>query len=158
MLRCLAALALYMILQIRVRNALKYESEPIILAATVAIAAVKGGKDKRICPHHVMSGEIGLVFQDPDDQLLLPVVEDELAFNKENRGFTQKEMQKRIYQTMDFLGITGIKDQHPQRLSGGEKQMVALATVLTLQPSIIVFDESLSTLDEQACSKVLKAM
>lgn len=116
------------------------------------------GKDTRNSLLHTMAGEIGLVLQDPNDQLLMPTVEDELAFGLENYGIARAEMRERIYRTMDLLGITGIKDEHPQRLSGGEKQLVALAAVLTLQPSIIVFDESLSMLDEQACMKIKLAM
>ena len=116
------------------------------------------GRNTRGSSLHTLAEEIGIVLQDPNDQLLMPTVEDELAFSLENHKVPRGEMRERIYRTMDLLGIIGLKDKHPHRLSGGEKQLVALAAALILEPSIIVFDESLSMLDEQACQKIMSMM
>jgi energy-coupling factor transport system ATP-binding protein len=115
------------------------------------------GRDTKDHAPHTMAERIGIVLQDPNEQLLMPTVEDELAFSLENHRVPREQMRERVYRTMDLLGITGLKDEHPHRLSGGEKQLVALAAVLTLEPSTIIFDESLSMLDAQAAGR-LKTM
>jgi len=130
---------------------------PHFFKGTMEGRVLVNGCETRDNSLHTMAEEIGIVLQDPNDQLLMPTVEDELAFSLENHRVPRSEMRKRIYRIMDRLGITGLKDEHPHRLSGGEKQLVALAAVLTLDPSIIVFDESLSMLDAQASQK-FKAM
>ena len=88
----------------------------------------------------------------------MPTVEDDIAFALENHNLPREEIRERIYRTMETVGITGLKDENPNNLSGGEKQLVALATVLALNPSIIVFDESLSMLDELAARRIIAVM
>lgn len=104
------------------------------------------------------NGRIGIVFQDPDTQIFLPTVEDELAFGPENLNLPREEIGQRISLTLELLGLTNLRYANPSELSGGQKQLVALGGVLTLSPDIIVFDESLSQLDIAAKEKVKKIL
>ncbi|NLC11616.1 MAG: ABC transporter ATP-binding protein [Firmicutes bacterium] len=116
------------------------------------------GKNTRQTPLYEMSSKIGIVLQDPNIQLLMPTVEDDIAFALENHNIPREEIKKTVYQVMELVGITALKHENPNNLSGGEKQLVALATVLALNPSIIVFDESLSMLDDLATNRIISLM
>lgn len=116
------------------------------------------GKDTRETPLYELTSEIGIVLQDPNVQILMPTVEDDLAFALENHNIPREEIRESVYRVMELVGITALKDENPNNLSGGEKQLVALATVLALNPSIIVFDESLSMLDEQAAKRIISVI
>ncbi len=118
---------------------------------------VKGIDTREISLYHLIS-EIGIVLQDPEVQVLMPTVEDDIAFALENHNMPRREIKKRLEQTMDMVGITELKNENPNNLSGGEKQLVALATVLALNPDIIIYDESLSMLDELAVKRITTIM
>jgi energy-coupling factor transport system ATP-binding protein len=100
------------------------------------------------------SGRAGIVFQDPDTQLFLPTVEDELAFGPENLCLPRAEIGKRISSVLELLGLTEFRGENPMQLSGGQKQLVALGGVLTLAPDLIILDETLSQLDKAAQARV----
>ncbi len=91
--------------------------------------------------------QIGMVFQDPDTQLVMEKVRHELAFGLENLGYQVEEMQKRIGEMISFFGFTHLLNQSVQILSGGEKQIVNLASSLVLHPKILLLDEPLAQLD-----------
>ncbi|MGI6329039.1 MAG: energy-coupling factor ABC transporter ATP-binding protein [Dethiobacteria bacterium] len=131
---------------------------PHYLKGTLEGRVLVNGKDTREIPLYQLTTEIGIVLQDPGIQLLMPTVEDDIAFALENHNLPREEIRERIYRTMETVGITGLKDENPNNLSGGEKQLVALATVLALNPSIIIFDESLSMLDELAAQRIIAVM
>ena len=116
------------------------------------------GKNTRETSLCELTSEIGIVLQDPDVQILMPTVEDDLAFALENHNLPAKEIGETVDRVMETVGITELKHENPNKLSGGEKQLVALATVLALNPSVIVLDESLSMLDEQARRKIVSVM
>lgn len=118
---------------------------------------VKEKDTKKTELHHLIP-DIGIVLQDPEIQILMPTVEDEIAFGLENFNVPREEIKKRIYYTMELVGISTFKDENPNCLSGGQKQLVALASVLALNPSIVIFDESLSMLDEMAVERILFVM
>ncbi len=103
-------------------------------------------------------GRIGIVFQDPDSQIFFPTVEDELAFGPENLCLPRQEIGERIDKTLAQLGLTDLRLANPSRLSGGQKQLVALGGVLTMSPDIFVLDESLSQLDEATRPKIKGAL
>jgi len=105
-----------------------------------------------------LQGRAGIVFQDPDTQIFLPTVEDELAFGPENLCLSRQEIGERISGTLELLGITELRMVNPARLSGGQKQLVALGGVLTLSPEILVLDETLSQLDLAAQEKVKRVL
>jgi len=105
-----------------------------------------------------LQGRSGIVFQDPDTQIFLPTVEDELAFGPENICLSREKIGERIRATLELTGLTELRMKNPAQLSGGQKQLVALAGVLTLSPDIIVFDETMSQLDLAAQDTVKKVL
>ena len=90
---------------------------------------------------------VGLVFQNPDDQIVSTTVERELAFGMENLGIDRGEMRSRIEALLPMLGLEQLRDRPPHRLSGGEKQRVAVAAVLAMRPRHLLLDEPTSLLD-----------
>lgn len=96
-----------------------------------------------------LSQKIGMVFQDVDNQIFLPTVEAEVAFAPENLCLLYNEIEEIIERTLKTLNIEHLRHKNPAQLSGGEKHLVAIASVLSLNPEIITLDEVLSELDEE---------
>lgn len=100
-----------------------------------------------------LSKKIGLVFQEVDNQLFLPTVEAEISFSPENFCLPYDEIDSIISRTLKYLRIEHLRYKNPYLLSGGEKHLVAMASVLSMDPEIIILDEIMSGLDE--CNKAL---
>ncbi len=113
------------------------------------------GRDPVALEPRGMADVVGFVFQDPEAQFVVDTVEDELVFAMENFALPQAVMRKRVEETLDQLSIAHLRNRRISTLSGGEKQRVALAAVLTLQPQVLVLDEPTSQLDPQAAEEVL---
>ena len=90
---------------------------------------------------------VGMVFQNPDDQLFMPTVYDDVAFGPLNMGLTGDEVIKCVESALAKVGLLQLKEKAPFRLSGGEKKKIAIATVLSMSPDILVFDEPAANLD-----------
>ena len=105
-----------------------------------------------------MAGSVGFVFQDPEAQFVVDTVEDEMAFAMESQGMSQPLMRKRVEEVLDQLSIAHLRQRRISSLSGGEKQRVAIASVLTLQPRVLILDEPTSQLDPQAAEEVLTVL
>jgi cobalt/nickel transport system ATP-binding protein len=93
---------------------------------------------------------VGMVFQDPDDQLFMPTVYDDVAFGPLNLGFPVMEVEQRVREALEKVGAGHLQDKPPYHLSGGEKKRVAIATVLSMAPDILVMDEPTDGLDPHA--------
>jgi cobalt/nickel transport system ATP-binding protein len=94
--------------------------------------------------------KVGMVFQNPDDQLFMPMIADDVAFGPRNYGLGEAEVVRKVDGALAALGIGRLKDRSSLKLSGGEKRMAAIATVLAMEPSVIIFDEPTAFLDPRA--------
>jgi cobalt/nickel transport system ATP-binding protein len=98
---------------------------------------------------------LGMVFQDPDDQLFMPTVEDDVAFGPENLKLPPEEIESRVVAALERVGMLHLRRRPPHRLSGGEKRAVAIAGVLAMTPSVLVMDEPSSNLDPRARRRLI---
>ena len=98
---------------------------------------------------------VGLVFQDPDDQLFAPTVWEDVAFGPRNMGLSKREVAERVNSALNMLHIADLKDKRPDNLSGGQKRLVSIAGVLAMNPEIIVLDEPTSNLDPCTSTAVM---
>lgn len=101
---------------------------------------------------------VGVVFQNPDNQLVASIVEDDVAFGPENLGVPRQEIGTRIDFALKAVGMEKFRHSSPTRLSGGQKQRIAIAGVLALIPDVLVLDESTAMLDPQGRKEVLKVV
>lgn len=102
--------------------------------------------------------QIGMVFQNPDNQFVGATVEDDVAFGLENQGLSRQEMKKRVEEALDLVGMLDFKKREPARLSGGQKQRVAIAGVVALRPAILILDEATSMLDPEGRRELLETV
>ena len=102
--------------------------------------------------------QIGMVFQNPDNQFVGATVEDDVAFGLENRGFSRQERKKRVEEALDLVGMLDFKKREPARLSGGQKQRVAIAGVVALRPAILILDEATSMLDPEGRRELIETV
>ena len=100
----------------------------------------------------------GLVFQNPDNQIIASVIEDDVAFAPENLGIEPAEIRKRVDDALKSVGMYEYKDSSPQHLSGGQKQRVAIAGIVAMRPKIIVLDEPTAMLDPLGRNEVMKTV
>ncbi|HLN46243.1 MAG: energy-coupling factor ABC transporter ATP-binding protein [Chloroflexota bacterium] len=107
---------------------------------------------------HEMAKYVGLVFQNPENQLFALSIEKDVAFGLENLGFNREEMRKRVDWALNLTGIYDIRERSPHEVSGGQQQRVAIAAVLAMQPEIIVLDEPTSFLDPLSAEKIFEVI
>ncbi|MBQ9482379.1 MAG: energy-coupling factor transporter ATPase [Clostridia bacterium] len=100
----------------------------------------------------------GMVFQNPDNQMVASIVEDDLAFGPENVGVKREEIGERISYALAAVGMEEFRHSTPSRLSGGQKQRIAIAGVLALKPDILILDESTAMLDPKGRGEVMKVV
>ena len=101
---------------------------------------------------------VGMVFQDPDDQLFMSTVYDDVAFGPLNLGLPIEEVDTRVQKALETVGVAHLKDRPPYRLSSGQKRRVAIATVLSMTPDILVMDEPTAGLDPQARRQLINLL
>ncbi len=118
------------------------------------------GMDTKISDIWEIRKQTGMVFQNPDNQLVCTLVEDDVAFGAENIGIENPELTDRVYEALKTVGMFEFKDKSPTNLSGGQKQRVAIAGILAMKPSLIILDEPTAMLDpigrKQVIDQVLR--
>lgn len=102
--------------------------------------------------------DIGMVFQNPDNQFVGATVQDDVAFGMENRGIPRAEMIKRIDKTLEAVGMSSYRMTEPHRLSGGQKQRVAIASVLAIEPKVLILDEATAMLDPKGRREIMQTV
>ena len=100
----------------------------------------------------------GMVFQNPDNQIVATVVEEDVAFGPENLGLEPKEIRERVDESLKSVGIYELKDRQPHLLSGGQKQRVAIAGIIAMKPKCIIFDEATAMLDPSGRKEVMSTI
>ena len=99
--------------------------------------------------------KIGMVFQNPDNQLVATIVEEDIAFGPENLGVASSDIRQRVDDALNTVGMSGYAHHEPHRLSGGQKQRIAIAGILAMQPECIILDESTAMLDPKGREEVM---
>jgi cobalt/nickel transport system ATP-binding protein len=102
--------------------------------------------------------KIGIVFQNPDNQLFAPTVEEDVAFGPMNLGLPIEEVEKRVKLSLERVGMGGFEKKSPHHLSGGQKKRVAIAGILAMEPELMILDEPTSGLDPKGASHILKLL
>lgn len=101
---------------------------------------------------------VGMVFQDPDDQLFMPTVAEDVAFGPLNAGLPGDQVERRVAAALERVGMSHVRGRPPYRLSAGEKRAVAIATVLAMEPDILVMDEPSANLDPRARRRLINLL
>lgn len=106
----------------------------------------------------VIRQRLGMIFQDPDDQLFMTTVYEDVAFGPRNYGLNEMEVENRVVKALEMVGILHLKDRAPFKLSGGEKRAAAIASVLSMQPDVLILDEPTAALDPKSRRRVMGLM
>lgn len=120
---------------------------PNVLGGAMGGEVIVGGTPTNGSKMDELSRKVGLVFQEPENQLSQMTVEEEVAFGMANLGTPRKVMERRIPEALSMVGLDGFEKRSPLALSGGQQQRLAIASVLAMRPSVIVLDEPTSMLD-----------
>lgn len=102
--------------------------------------------------------EVGMVFQNPDNQMVASVIESDVAFGPENLGVPREEIETRITEALEIVGMESYRKGSPNRLSGGQKQRIAIAAILAMRPEVIILDESTAMLDPKGRREIMETI
>lgn len=102
--------------------------------------------------------KVGIVFQDPNDQLFAPTVKEDVAFGPMNLGLDYDEVERRIAESLEMVGMEGFEEKTPHHLSGGQQKRIAIAGIVAMRPEIMILDEPTAGLDPEGVDKVLNIL
>lgn len=128
-----------------------------ILKPTSGVVLIKG---EPITKQNIIEVRktIGLVFQDPDDQIFAPTVKQDVAFGPMNLGLSKEVIEHRVNEALKLVGLEGYENRVPHHLSGGEKKRVAIAGILAMEPQVLILDEPTAGLDPDGVKKIIKLL
>ncbi|MEM2924239.1 MAG: ATP-binding cassette domain-containing protein [Methanocellales archaeon] len=128
-----------------------------ILKPTSGVVLIKG---EPITKRNIIEVRktIGLVFQDPDDQIFAPTVKQDVAFGPVNLGLSKEVIEHRVSEALKLVGLEGYENRVPHHLSGGEKKRVAIAGILAMEPQVLILDEPTAGLDPDGVKKIIKLL
>lgn len=118
----------------------------------INVLGINPSDDRRI---YELRSQVGMVFQNPDNQMVATMIEDDLAFGPENLGIPREEITERIDWALDIVDMKEYKNKMPNKLSGGQKQRIAIAAILSMRPKILILDESTAMLDPKGRKEVM---
>lgn len=121
----------------------------------VTVNGIATTEDKKIFE---IRSRVGMVFQNPDNQMVASIIEDDLAFGPENLGIPREEIRRRVDWALNAVNMFEHKDRTPYKLSGGQKQRIAIAAVLAMKPEVLILDESTAMLDPKGRQEVLETV
>lgn len=132
----------------------------------LSLVGVLGGSGKVVVDDVTMGAQtlneirkkVGVVFQNPDDQLFLPTIYEDVAFGPRNLGLDEESVRHRVEDRLELLHITHLKDKSALKLSGGEKRMAAIATVLAMKPDVMLLDEPTAFLDPKSRRNLIEIL
>ncbi len=127
---------------------------PQMIAGEFSGAVEVFGKDTSKVPVHELARSVAFVFQDPDEQIFSLRVEDEVLFGLHNIGVRDEDARERVGRTLETMGLSEYADSDPQKLSHGQKQKLAFACALALEPDVFVLDEPVSSLDHSSSQEI----
>jgi len=119
---------------------------------------IVSGLDVSEHPIHELAKHVGLVFQNPENQLFALSVEKDVAFGLENLGVSRGEMRQKVDESLNLTGIYDLREREPSELSGGQQQRVAIASVLAMQPEVMILDEPTSFLDPLSAKRIFEVI
>jgi len=111
--------------------------------------------DTREYPPSKLAPRVGMIFQNPEDQLVAMSIEEEVAFGPENLGLPREEIRRRVDEAIRFVGIEELRDRSPYELSSGQQQKVAIASILSMHPEILILDEPTSQIDPKSAIDII---
>ena len=129
-----------------------------ILFPTEGTVLLTGRDTKEADPVWEIRRDAGMIFQNPDNQIIGTSVEEDVAFGPENMGVPTEELEKRVEETLERVGLTAYRLRSPNQLSGGQKQRVAIAVLLAMRPKCILMDEATAMLDPEGRKEVLETV
>ena len=126
-----------------------------LLLPTSGVCRIDGMDTQNVDQVWRIRQKVGMVFQNPDNQLIAAIVEDDVAFGPENLGVPPKEIRSRVHEALSVVGMTKFRSFAPHLLSGGQKQRIAIAGALAMQTECLVFDEATAMLDPEGRAEIL---
>lgn len=124
-------------------------------SGTITVGDIDTSDESRV---YELRSKVGMVFQNPDNQMVASIIEDDVAFGPENLGVPREEIRERVDEALKAVGMYKHRDRTPFKLSGGQKQRVAIAAILAMRPEVLILDESTAMLDPEGRAEVLNTV